>query len=132
MNINQSTQSPNFQAKFFYSKSLENVARFAVRANAFEKLNRMQRHISSKHLKTRLRVDINMTEAGLPQVTFTRFYPKYNIGIPKQMSDYKQVKKVTYTSEKANNPLWFAMQKIIEMGSKSLTNDVFNEVVLKK
>lgn len=132
MNINQSTQSPTFQAKFFYSKSLENVANFAVRTNAFGKLNRMQRNVSRKHLKTRLRVDINMTEAGLPQVTFTRFYPKHDVGIPKQISDYKQVKQVTYTSEKADNPLWFAMQKIIEMGSKALTNDVFNEVVLKK
>ena len=130
MQINQPTTTPNFQAKFFHTKSLENVALYAVKHNAFGKLNRMQRHISTVHLKTRIRVDIKITEQGFPQVIFTRFYPKHNTLIPKQKSDYKKIKSVTYTSEKKDNPLWFAMNKIIEMGKDVPNSDIFKEVIM--
>ncbi len=132
MQINQSTNTPNFQAKFFYSKSLENVALYAVRHNAFGKLDRMQRHISSLHLKTRIKVDIKMTDEGFPQVIFTRFYPKHNTLVAIQKSDYKKIKQVTYTSDKKVNPLWFAMNKIIEMGRRVPDNNIFREVVMKR
>ncbi len=132
MQINQSTNTPNFQAKFFYSKSLDNVAKFAVRHNAFGKLDRMQKHISQVHLKTRLRLDISMTEQGFPQVTFTRYYPKFDTSIARYKDDYKKIKSVTYTSDKKDNPLWFAMNKIIEMGRNVPNNDIFKEVVMKK
>ncbi len=132
MKINQSTATPNFEAKFFHSKSLEDIANFAVRTNAFGKLNRMQSHISKKYLKIRIKVDVNVTEQGLAQVTFSRYYPKRDAFVPKSLNDYRKANVVTYTSTKPVNPLWFAMNKIIEMGDNATNNDIFKEVVVKK
>ena len=132
MQINQSTNTPNFQAKFFRTKSLENVALYAVKHNAFGKLDRMQKHISSVHLKTRVRVDIKITEEGFPQVIFTRSHPKHDTLIARCKNDYKKIKSVTYTSEKKDNPLWFAMNKIIEMGKNVPNNDIFKEVIMRR
>lgn len=132
MNISQSASSPNFQAKFLYSESLENVAKFAVKHNAFGKLNRMQKHISRLHLKTRLKLDVSVTEQGFPQAIFTRYYPKYHVRVPRTMEDYYVSKKITYTSETKEHPFWFAMQKIIEMGKFAAHNERFIEVVVSK
>ena len=99
MQINQSTNTPNFQAKFFRTKSLENVALYAVKHNAFGKLDRMQKHDTL---------------------------------IARCKNDYKKIKSVTYTSEKKDNPLWFAMNKIIEMGKNVPNNDIFKEVIMRR
>lgn len=132
MNINQSTQSPNFQAKFLHSESMVNIAEFAVKYNTFDKLNRMRKKISSHNLVARLKVDVNVSQEGYPSVTFTKLYPKRGIFFPKSLDDYKVIKTVTYKSEHRDNPFWYAMNKIIEMGKHAPHNNIFQEVMVKK
>lgn len=132
MRINQPTTNLNFQAKFLHSKSLESIAKFSVRCNMFGKLSRMKNNIDKAHLKTRLLVDAGRTSDGYAQVTFTRFYPKYKTFIAKTMNDLRVVKSITYISDKKDNPIWFAMNKIIEMGQKAPYNELFKEIVAKK
>lgn len=133
MQINQPTYTPNFQARFIYSESLNNIAKFAVENHVFGKLKRMQANISRAHLKTRLQVDIGKNNENIPTVTFTRLYPRFNVRYPQKFDDYTIVKRTTYEAEHQNiNPLWFAMQKIIEMGKFAPNNEIFQEVVIKK
>ena len=132
MNINQSIQSPNFQAKFLHSESMVNIAEFAVKYNTFDKLNRMRKKISSHNLVARLKVDVNVSQEGYPSVTFTKLYPKRGIFFPKFLDDYKVMKTVTYKSEHKDNPFWYAMNKIIEMGKHAPHNNIFQEVMVKK
>jgi len=132
MRINQPTTTPNFQAKFIHSESLEKIAKFSVKYNMFDKLYRMKNNIGRAHLKTRLRVDAGITSDGYAQVTFTRYYPKYRTFIARTMNDFRVVKTITYISDKKDNPIWYAMNKIIEMGQNAPYNDLFKEIVVKK
>lgn len=129
---NYSAGTPAFSAKFLHSESLKQIADYAVEHNKFEKLNQARKNIDSSFLKTRLRVDTGINEKGFPFVTFTRLEPKKSINVALSMDDYKQAKITLFESNKKENPLKFALEKIIKLGNDAPKNNMYKNVVINK
>lgn len=131
MKINNQYNTPNFKAKFLYSKSLELVADYAVEKGKFEKLNQSRKNIEKFYLRRRLRVDIGDND-GKPFITFTRFVPKDSVITPKTMQDLKLNKIVSIECGQRKNILKFALEKLIKLGNDTPNNKLFQDIVIKK
>ena len=130
-NHSHQTYKPQFRAKFLHSESLKMIADYAVEHGRFDKLNQARKNIDLSCLPIRIRVDIGLSEKGFPLISFTKFRPKNGMITPKTMNDYELVKCVTYSSEKKENLLKFAMEKIIKMGNHVPNNKIFKTVVIR-
>ncbi len=130
-NTNTRNFTPNFKAKFLHSESLKLVADYAVAHGKFNKLNAARKNIDNAYLQTRLRVDIGEKE-GLPFVSFTRFKPKATTIVVNKLEDLKQDKVTIFTSDKKQNVLKFALEKIIKLGNNAPDNNMYKNVVVKK
>ena len=129
MNIQKT--NPNFQAKFLHSESLRLIADYAKENGKFEALNIARKNISTSNLTTRIRVDIG-ENLGRPFVTFSKFVPRKKVRIAKTMDDYKLAKTEIYESGKHQNPLKFALEKIIKLGNDAPNNKMFRRLVIEK
>lgn len=122
----------NFQAKFLYSKDLENVAKYAVEHGKFDKLNQARKNIESAHLPKRLLLNIDKNKDGNTVVKFTRLVPRKTVIIPTKMEDYSIKKVREYICYDKTNPLKFALQKIIKLGNDAPNNNMYKDVVVLK
>ncbi len=120
-----------FQAKFLNSEALKQIAGYAVEHGKFDKLNQARKNIDTACLQTRLRVDIG-DDGGKPCVTFTRYKPKNSVIVAKSMDDLKIDKVSLFKSDKKQNILKFAFEKIIKLGNNAPKNNMYKNVVIKK
>lgn len=133
MIISGNINSTNFNAKFFHSKGLEEVAKYAVEQNKFDRLDAARKNIDSTNLRTRLLFEYGKNEKGYPFISFTRFEPKSFVLVPKTMNDYNEFKPVIIEGAMKNqNPLAFALKKLIAMGNSVPHNKIFKKVILNK
>ena len=72
----QSTSSTSFNAKFFHSQSLLDVAKYAQETGRFEKLNTARKNIDNAYLNRRLMFELYETLDNIPFVIITRYTPK--------------------------------------------------------
>ncbi len=132
----QSTNSSNklklsFQAKFLNSEAMKQIADYAVERGKFDKLNQARKNIDTSCLQTRLRIDIG-EEEGKPFVTFTRYKPKTSVIVARSMDDLKIDKVSLFKSDKKQNILKFAFEKIIKLGNNAPKNNMYKNVVINK
>lgn len=128
---NQTRIQPNFKAKFLNSESLKLVADYAVEKGKFEKLNQARKNIDLANLTTRLRFDIGELD-GIPFVTFARYELKPGIIIPKSLDDYKPPRFFKFQSNKKENILKFALERLIKLGNNAPRNKMYKHVVISK
>lgn len=127
----QQPSSINFNAKFFHSESLKQVADYAVEKGKFQKLNQARKNIDSANLTTRLRFDYGEVE-GRPFVTFARYDLKSGVVVPKTLDDYKAPKIYLFQSCKKGNVLKFAFERIVKLGNSAPNNKMYRQVVMGK
>lgn len=131
-NFNTPQYTPNFQAKFLHSKSLEQVAQYAVEHGKFDKLNQARKNIESAHLPKRLILDIDKNKEGNTVIRFTRLTPRKSVLIPTKMEDYSIKKVKEYICYNKTNPLKVALEKIIKLGNDVPNNKMYKDVVVLK
>lgn len=133
MIIYNNPNSTSFMAKFLYSDSLKDVAKYASEQGKFKYLDEARNNIDSTHLRTRLLFECGENEKGFPFVTFTKYEPKSHITIPQSADDYVKHKPITYTgNSKKISIMEFALKKLITMGNNVPNNKIFRKVVVEK
>ena len=107
------------------------LAAYAAEKGKLEKLANAAGNIDSEYRKTYLRVDLYEKD-GKPCISFSRFLPKKNVKKVKSTDDLILTHIQEYKSEKACNPLKFALHKIIRLGYDVPNYKLFKEVVVKR
>lgn len=131
-NTTSKPYSPNFQAKFLYSKDLKNVVEYAVQHGKFDKLNQARKNIESAHLPKRLILNIDQNKEGNTVVRFTRLVPRKTVIIPTRMEDYSIKKVKEYICYNNTNPLKVALEKLLKLGNNAPNNNMYKDVVVLK
>ena len=128
----QTTQiSPvSFNARFLYSKDLEQIANYAIEHNRAQRLNQASKNIDSSYVQTKILVNIGETTGGYPTVEFVRYAPRKSVPFPQNENDYNISRPIVFTSGKHVNPLKFALERIIKMGNDVPNNSIFKRVVV--
>jgi len=125
----QSYQVP-FSARFLHSESLKQVVEYAcAHGQQFDKLNIARKNIDKSYKKVLLKVDISVNDKKIPTLNITRYVPKRGINFPQSMDDYELIKTISYWSYKPQNPLKFALHKLIKLGNNAPHNNMFRKVI---
>ncbi len=124
--------NPQFQAKFLYSKDLENVVKYAIEHNKFDKLNQARKNIESAHFPKRLKLEIDKNKDGNTVIRFIRLTPRKTVAFPRTLEDFSIKKVKEYICFKNTNPLKFAFEKIIKLGNNAPNNNMYKDVVVLK
>lgn len=127
---NNNFNQPSFQAKFLKSESLNLIKKYAAEKGKFEKLTNAVKNIDTAYHKTYLRVDLYEKD-GKPCMSFSRFLPKKYVEEVKSKEDLVLTYIKEYRSNKACNPLKFALHKIIRLGYDVPNYKLFKQVVIK-
>ena len=128
--INNSPQN-NFKAKFLHTESLENVVKYAVEHDKFEKLNEARKRIGMQYEKIRIKVEIGTNENGFPFITFYRYKPKEHIIVPKSEGDYIISNPITLTSGKKMVTKKFALKELLRLSNSAPHNKLYQRIVIK-
>jgi hypothetical protein len=122
---------PSFGAKFFHSESLKNLVEYSVEHGKFDRINQARKSIDNAYLTTRLRMDISTNDSNNPIVIFTRYKLKNDVIVPTSMDDYKVDKTIEFVSAGTENPLKYALNKLIKLGNGAPNNNMYKDVVIK-
>ena len=130
MKVTNSVNTPNFGAKFLYSKSLNDVANYAIMWNKYDSLVKARTNIARSYLKTKIKLDTGKTPDGNPCAIFTIYEPRMRVTDPKYEADYN-MSTVVYVSEDKNElPYKFALKKILELGKRAPNNKMFQDIIV--
>jgi len=133
MNINNNNSNVNFQAKFFKNDDLTSIVKYAQEHGKFDKLNKARKEIDNNYqtLRTRLKVDICYTD-NYPTVIFSRYQPQKDC-IALSGKDYELTAQTEFICpKKGQNPLKFALDRIIKLSQGAPESKMYKKVVIDK
>ena len=130
MNI-QPANSVNFNAKIINNDSYKDVMRYALEHNKMTKFIKTLENIDKIRKETRIKMDICYTDK-YPTVVFSRYERGWNPELRQYTDDFVLKRQVDYISTKKENPVKFALSRLIKIGNDAPNNKMFKEVVIKK
>ena len=130
MNI-QPANNVNFNAKMIKNDSYNDVMKYAMAKNKFTKFLTTLENIDKIRKETLIQMDICYT-GDYPTVVFSRYELGWDPVLQQQTNNYVLKKQVDYISTKKENPLKFALRKLIKLGNNAPDNNMFKEVVITK
>lgn len=131
MNISNSYQNINFQAKFVDNKTLTQISDYAFEHNKFDRFNESIRNIDKIRKDSLLKMDICYT-GEFPTVVFSRIEKKWDFVNNMPTDKYVLKKQTEFISDKKMNPVKFAFEKLIKLGNNAPDNKMFQAVVIEK
>ena len=120
-----------FKAKFIHTDDLENVVKYAVKHNKFDKLNEARKNIDSTFLQHRIRFELFEYPDGRPYVIFTRYAPKKDAKIIRTEDDYIKSEPLIYECSKVMNPLKYGLLKLLKLGNGAPHNRMYEKIVIR-
>ena len=130
MNI-QSNSNLCFNAKIINNQSYNDVVRYALEHNKIPRLKSTLDNIDRIRKDTLIEMNICYT-GEYPTVVFSRYEKGWNKILKEQTDNYVLKRQVDYISTKKENPLKFALSRLIKMGNDAPNNKIYQEVVIKK
>ena len=130
MNI-KSCDNLSFNAKIVPNSSYNQVMDYAVQHGKAAKLFEALENIDRIRHDTLIEMNVCYTE-NYPTVVFSRYEKGWN-KVLQEPTDYFVIKRqVDYISDKKENPLKYALSRLIKLGNDAPNNKMFQEVVIKK
>ncbi len=123
MNINSTTSKQSFQAKFLKTKTLEELADYAVSNNKFQKLNDARKKIEAHDYFVKIAVDYNAKN----KFEFSTYTPQYAKSGNEIIKDFK-IKKTEIDSKKQNY-LKELYEIIIKMSNSAPENKLYKKII---
>ena len=130
MNI-QLNNNIGFNAKIIPNNTYEAVLDYAVQHNKAERFFEALKNIDKTRKNTFIQMDVCYT-GDFPTVVFSRYENGWD-KLSQSPTDYLVVKRqVDYISNKKENPLKYAFNRLIKLGNDAPNNKMYQEVVIKK
>lgn len=130
MNIQQNSNL-SFNAKIVNNKTYDEVMKFALEHNKMTRLLSTLSNIDKIRKDTYIKMDICYT-GEYPSVVFSRYEKGWNRSLQMPTEDYILKRQVDYISTKKENPVKFALSRLIKLGNDAPNNKMYQEVVIKK
>ena len=130
MNIQQNSNL-SFNAKIVNNKTYDEVMKFALEHNKMTRLLSTLSNIDKIRKDTYIKMDICYT-GEYPSVVFSRYEKGWDRSLQMPTEDYILKRQVDYISTKKENPVKFALSRLIKLGNDAPNNKMYQEVVIKK
>jgi len=130
MNI-QPINNINFNAKIVNNESYNDVMKYALEHNKLTRFTKTLENIDKIRKDTYIKMDICYT-GDYPTVVFSRYEKGWNKVLQEPTDYYVLKRQVDYISTKRENPVKFALGKLIKLGNDAPNNKMFQEVVITK
>ncbi len=130
MNI-QPNNNLSFNAKIIHNQSYEEVVKYALEHNKMTRLISTLNNIDKIRKDTFLEMNICYT-GDYPSIVFSRYERGWNKVLQEATDDYVLKRQVDYISTKKENPVKYALSRLIKLGNDAPNNKMYQEVVIKK
>jgi hypothetical protein len=130
MNI-QPNNNLSFNAKIIHNQSYEEVVKYALEHNKMTRLISTLNNIDKIRKDTFLEMNICYT-GDYPSIVFSRYERGWNKVLQEETDDYVLKRQVDYISTKKENPVKYALSRLIKLGNDAPNNKMYQEVVIKK
>lgn len=130
MNIQQMNNTC-FQAKIINNDSYNDVMKYALGHNKFARFTKTLENIDKIRKDTFVKMDICYT-GDYPTVVFSRYEKGWNKELHTPTEDYVLKRQVDFISTKKENPVKYALSKLIKLGNDAPNNKMYQEVVINK
>lgn len=128
--INQTPYS--FNAEMLDTQTMKEITKMAKEKNLLPKLQVSLHNISRRRRNTLLGIDVCYTDK-FPTVVFSRYEKKWDPVFKEELDEYVLKKQTDYISSKANeDPISFALKRLIKLGNNNASNNMFDEVVIAR
>ena len=127
------TQAPNntnFKAKILYNTTLKQISEHAAETGQLEKLNNARKNIAAHHPNIGLLVNIG-EDNGKTFVEFSKYIPRKKVKSPKTFEDFKLAKTEIFDAGRHQDPIKFALSKILKLGSDAPNNKMYQKVIVE-
>ncbi len=133
MDLRINTNAPlTFKAQVINNNTYRAIEKMAKEKGLMPKLNMSLNGISKRRRNTLLAIDVCYTDK-FPTVVFTRYEKKWDPIFQEELDEYVVKKQTDYISSKENeNPISFALKRLIKLGNNNGDNKMFEEVVIAK